>query len=237
MSHINVLVVDTHHQSSALLKSLLLGQRLGVSTSTDLDEAHSKLETGLFDLVCMDISKPNNEQMGFLNSLRKSLPQTPVITITDKDTTELKCLSSFKIIEKPLYLSRVINLLKEEIKYLNDFKEGKTIKKAIALPAEIVVGKNRLRCQTANLSLKGALVGADLEQNQDSDCFHSFFHKKIKDVVINLAIKDDKKVKLSSRLVFTEKTPQDIIRNAGFLFTQLKKTEQEILETLLTSVA
>lgn len=237
MGHINVLVVDTHHQSSALLKSLLLGRRLGVSVSTDLDEAQLKLNTGLFDLVCMDISKPTNEQIGFLNTLKKGLPQTPVITITEKDTSELKCLSFFKIIEKPLYLSRVINLLKEEIKYLNDFKEGKTIKKAIALPAEIVVGKNTLRCQTANLSLKGALVGADLEQNQDRDYFHSFFRKEIKDVVINLDIKNDKKVELPSRLVFTEKTPQDIIRNAGFLFTQLKKTEQETLETLLTSVA
>lgn len=128
MTHTNVLIVDVHHQSSALLKSLLLGRHLGVSVSADLSEVPCKLDTGLFDLVCMDLSDPSNEQIDFLNNLKQVVPELPVITITRKDLAELKCLSSFKIIEKPLYLSRFITLLREEIKHLNDFKVNGRIK-------------------------------------------------------------------------------------------------------------
>jgi len=150
---------------------------------------------------------------------------------------ELKCLSFFKIIQKPLYLSRVINILKEEIKHLMEFKASRLVKRVINLPVDIMADKITLHCQTDSLSLKGALITADANQDPDSNLFRSFFGKKKGDVLISLQIKEEQKIEVPSRLVFTEKTPQDLIKNAGLLFTKLPAFEQQQLEALITAAA
>lgn len=105
------------------------------------------------------------------------------------------------------------------------------------MPADISIDKEVIHCQTDSLSLKGALIIPDLNQETDSKHFHSFFHQKNKEVLMSLRIKEEEKVELPSRIAFTERTPQDVIKNAGLMFKQIQTSELQILEALLNSAA
>jgi signal transduction histidine kinase/FixJ family two-component response regulator len=81
--HIRILVVEDNEMNQRLLKHLLTGWRLSFDMASRGAEALEKLQTGIFDLVLMDVQMPGMDGYTTTQEMRTKLKRTtPVIAMT-----------------------------------------------------------------------------------------------------------------------------------------------------------
>jgi len=235
---INILVVDPANEYGSLIKGVIMSRHFGVSVSNELSEAKDKLNTGLFDMFCIDNDVRGTDK--FIDEVKDVIPSAPVISLIEKEYADPKI---FRCVTKPLSLSAFIRAVSDGVAYLDEQKY-KAQHQGSSLPAEISIGKESLRCRLSELGLKGAIVAPFSTEPDLLKQFASFFVKRIEKISTtiigkNKEAKDGEEalVKIQSKLAYTEQAPDLRIKYAGISFAGISGDQQKILEGLIASAA
>jgi len=230
----NILVVDPLLECGVLVKGVLMGKQYGVSLSSDYDEAMQKLNTGLFDIICIDTD--DTAHVRFLNQVKNLIPDVPAIALTEKQLPAGKETKIFSSIPKPLSIIRLTNTVKDAVKHLKGIRQ-KDQHCVLNLPAEITDRKTTLRCLMTDLGLQGALVRSDLTSDPEAKQFSSFFLKGLGEIATSILVKDSDPIKLNSQIAFTENRPDGNLKQAGLKFPSLSAEQRKLVEGLITQAA
>lgn len=226
----NILVIDSLGECGILVKGVLMGKYYGVSLSCDYNEANQKLNTGLFDIVCLNTNDTAHKK--FLNELRHNLPGLPVIALAEGSLSENTQGKIFRSIPKPLNITQLTTVVKEAIALPEKVQHH-----TLSLPAEITAAKTTLKCLLTDLGLKGALVRSDIATDPEAKQFSSFFLKGFTKMVTSILARNTEPIKVSSQIAFTENRPDGNLKQAGLRFSSLGAKEQKLLEGLITQAA
>lgn len=234
---INILVVDPASEYGSLIKGVLMSRHFGISVSTELSEAKEKLDTGLFDIICVDCDTRGTDK--FITETKQTIPNTPIITLSEKADESNKV---FRVINKPISLAVLVRSIRESVTYLEE-QHYQSQHKGLVLPVEITAGKSSIRCRLSELGLKGAMVAPEKMEPELIKQFADFFLKGIDKIMAtilgkkaneaNTAMLEQALVKISSRLAYRELTPDSKIKSIGLNFLGLNSEEKKIVEELL----
>jgi CheY-like chemotaxis protein len=228
---LNILVVDPNGDYGSLVKGVLMSKHFGVSVSMELSEAQDKINTGLFDIICVDTDSPKANS--FINEASILVPDAPIITLSEK-ADALKTV--FRNITKPISLADLIKAVREGTTRLDDMKYA-FAHKGLVLPAELAAGKEQIKCRITELGVKGALVEPFEAAAEPLKQFAQFFTQKLKKFTTSLLNKDQTILKVTANLAYTEQSPDLNIRRAGLVFQAISADERKILEGLLAQAA
>ncbi|MGE0434857.1 MAG: PilZ domain-containing protein [Planctomycetota bacterium] len=79
----NVLIADLFEESAWLLRAILRGRRDKVSVATRAEDALDLLETGMYDLLLVDLTTPVPDSLAIVQYARKILPGMPIVAVTN----------------------------------------------------------------------------------------------------------------------------------------------------------
>ncbi|MBI4835234.1 MAG: response regulator transcription factor [Planctomycetes bacterium] len=227
----NILVVDPNGDYGSLVKGVLMSKHFGVSVSMELSEAQDKINTGLFDIICVDTDAP--KVTGFINEANGLVPEAPIITLSEKEDTMKKV---FRNITKPISLADLIKAVRESTTRLDGIKCA-SAHKGLVLPVELAAGKEQIKCKVTELGFKGALVEPVDAAAEPLKQFARFFTQKLKNFTTSLLNKEQTILKVTAKLAYTEQSPDLNIRRAGLVFQSISADEKKILEGLLANAA
>lgn len=230
----NILLIDPKYQSSALLRVVLAYRDYGVSVSDNFHEAICKINTGLFDLICLDADNPGEKEKVFIQEAKKNIPDLPVIVISESDSAVIGEWA--KIISRPIRLADFTAEVYAAFKSLEKTTAVVLKHREIELSVELENHKNIIPARVMTISLNGMLVRPDFNSPQPEQ-FQSFFAKKMDEINTVIRLKEEQVLRLVSRLTFSEKAPSERLKNVGLSFTKIGPAEQQVLETLITQAA
>ncbi|HAP3861669.1 response regulator transcription factor [Enterococcus faecalis] len=131
---INLLIIEDEATLSDNIKEIL--SDLGEITIYDGEEGLFEAETGVYDLILLDLMLPEKNGYEILAELRKKNIQTPVLILTAKDSLEDKITGFQKgaddYLTKPFYREELIMRVKALLKRsLGLFSENQIVYKNI----------------------------------------------------------------------------------------------------------
>lgn len=230
----NILVIDPLLECGVLVKGVLMGQHYGISLSSDYDEARQKLNTGLFDIICINAGE--TAFIKFLNEAKDNLPDLPVIVLAERPLAENSLEKIFRAIPKPLSITRLTTTVKEAVEHLKGIQQ-KAQHRSLTLPTEITNHKANLRCLMTDLGLKGALIQSDLTSDPEAKLFSSFFLRHSEKIVTSILVKNSRPIRLDSQVAFTENKPDGSLKQTGLRFPSLGSQERKMVEDLINQAA
>lgn len=229
----NILVVDTREECGSLIKGVLMGHTYGVSLSDSYDEAQQKLDTGLFDLICLN---EDNNSPGFIKEAVNLIPDLPIITIGEDEKPASEATKIFKVLTRPVNLIRLTAAVREAVRFLNN-QMHKTAHQGVLLPVEVGVNKTVLKCLMTEVGLKGALMQSDPATDSTGKQFSEFFRKPPAELTTAILVKNAEPLRLKPRVAFIERRLDEVVRRVGLSFATLKSEEQTLLEKLIAQAA
>jgi CheY-like chemotaxis protein len=238
----NILVVDTREECGSLVKGVLMGHTYGVSLSDSYDEAQQKLETGLFDLICLN---EDNNSPGFIKEAVHLIPDLPIITIGEDEKPVSEATKIFKVLTRPVNLIRLTAAVREAVRFLNN-QMHKTAHQGVLLPVEVGVNKTVLKCLMTEVGLKGALMQSDPATDSTGKQFSEFFRPYTgsrqrdnppAELTTAILVKNAEPLRLKPRVAFIERRVDEFINRVGLSFATLKSEEQTLLEKLIAQAA
>ncbi len=132
----NVLIVDDESPIRRTLKEILQFEKFGVDEACDGYECLSKLKTGKFDVVLMDIKMPKMDGMETLERIQIMAPETPVVMISGHaniDTAvEAVKKGAFDFIAKPPDLNRLLITIRNALDKSSLITEAKVLKQKVS---------------------------------------------------------------------------------------------------------
>ena len=238
----NILVIDTREECGSLVKGVLMSHTYGVSLSDSYDEAQQKLDTGLFDLICLN---EDNNSPGFIKEAIHLIPDLPIITIGENEKPISEATKIFKVLTRPVNLIRLTAAVREAVRFL-DNQMHKTAHQGVLLPVEVGVNKTVLKCLMTEVGPKGALMQSDPATDESGKQFSEFFRKVAtasregkppSDLTTAILVKDSEPLRLKPRVAFIERRVDEVVRRVGLSFATLKSEEQTLLEKLIAQAA
>lgn len=230
---LNVLVVDSQKSSSFLVKSILLGKRFSVSIATDLVEARRKADTGLFDLVIFDLPPTRPEETQFLVDVHRDQPNVPLILLYRGEPPQ--DLPVFEALAKPI---RVVEVSEAALRAAKRVLELAAAHRALGLAVEVQHGEHTLRCRVATMSAHGMLLEAEEKDFARLTQFHSFFSEEGPDTLVaTVTIREGEMLKLTGRVAFAERTPDQKLRQVALSISGGSDEERARLAEFLNGVA
>ncbi|MDI6732667.1 MAG: response regulator [Planctomycetota bacterium] len=246
----NILIVDHLQETGVLIKSIL-SSYYGTSLSEDFSDAVKKIETGLFDLVIMEVERLNSDTGKFVERVRNLIPQFPIIVISGK-AEDLHSLNNVEFLTRPF---RCVNLMESIYKAISSLHtqsgETNTCHYSITYSVEISMAEQKsssvLKCSLVDLSLKGFLAEPLLplpcrSAGNNRVEFQDFFKTLCpesrlpsKPLYTHILLKEQEPLTLSSHLAFIERRADDTAKKAGFSFTDPDEIKNKLLELLGTS--
>ena len=112
MASPTILVVDDEASIRRTLREILEYEKFEVEEAVDGEEALTKLRSGPYDAVLLDIKMPKRDGMEVLEILSAEMPEVPVVMISGhanvETAVEATKLGAFDFIEKPPDLNRLL---------------------------------------------------------------------------------------------------------------------------------
>lgn len=243
----NILIVDQLQQTGALMKSML-NNYYGVSLSDDFSGAMKKLETALFDLVVMEVERLNSDTEKFIKQAKEILPNLPVLILTEHQDN-LQSIQSVKMISRPFRCASLMGTIYDALSMPNAATaDNVTFHRALTYVVEIGNSERNsnggLKCSLTDLSMQGFMVEPVIPSpgrsaENDKAEFQNFFKVvcpegriSSKPLHANILIKEQEPIKLSSRIAFVEKGPDEVFKRAGLSFVESNKQNTRLLELL-----
>ncbi len=156
----NVLLVDARETSGYLALSLVRGLRHRGSLSTCRAEALRKAQTGLFDIVYVDVDSADPvSDIRLIREVDVLMPGAPIVRVADPDL-DLPAQPIFAHLHRPLTFESLTHCLRQATARLAhlSLERRHAGRKDVDVAVRIEVRSRRLLARAINLSLRGALV-------------------------------------------------------------------------------
>ena len=130
-----ILIIDDEENIREVLSGILEDEGYSVDSAKDGDEGLEKAESGIFDLVLLDVWLPGKGGMEVLEKIKKTIPELEVVVISGHGNIDMAVKAvkkgAFDFLEKPLSLEKVITVVKNAltIEYLK--KENRELKESL----------------------------------------------------------------------------------------------------------
>ncbi|OAG28077.1 sigma-54-dependent transcriptional regulator [Thermodesulfatator autotrophicus] len=133
-----ILVIDDEEAILESLADILEDEGYQVLTALNATEGLEKIKQEPVDLLILDVWLPDQDGLKLLKSLKKDLPDLPVIVISGHGTVETAVkaikLGAFDFLEKPLSYDRVVVSVANALKFRALKEENITLKKHLTGP-------------------------------------------------------------------------------------------------------
>ena len=236
---LNVLIFDPERCCSSIVRCILRGRGFRTSVSHDLEEAGTKFETGLFDMVFVDASAEPEACALFIESVNSLAPGLPVILLHRGGIPEcLATTETFRQIAKPIRVGVISRAAEQATQALALAEHRRWPRRAVDITIEVAEGQERVTCHAVNLSPGGILVESIPRDTEANRMFHRFFtgsHAQPLTAVIALSAGEP--IRLSGTVAFTEKAQDEKVCHAGIAFKGLPQAQREALERMIVGTA
>ncbi len=130
-----ILIVDDEEAIRLSLRGILEDEDVQAEEAASGEEAMTRLESGGFDLVFLDIWMPGMDGLAVLDRIRQSWPDLPVVMISGHGTIEtaVKALKNGAndFIEKPLSLEKVVAAARTGLEIANLKRENEALRQSL----------------------------------------------------------------------------------------------------------
>ncbi|MCE9583577.1 MAG: hypothetical protein K8T20_13920, partial [Planctomycetes bacterium] len=165
----NILILDRERTSGFLIKSILLGRGCNVSLSPTLKDARSKIHTGLFDAIVIDVGEPHLE-MPLIDEVHQLLPGFPVVALFREELRS----GPFVALKKPVRVASMSDALRQAL----GRSPAAWNRHNIDVPALVQFGAEFTEVRLSALSRHGLLI-APKHDFEAMRRFHEFFHTRL----------------------------------------------------------
>ena len=144
----NILVVEDNRDLRELLCDALTGEGYRAYSSSDGNEALTRLEETFFDLIIADIMMPNMDGLQLTEELRRAGIDTPILIVTARDDYET--LQSGFTLGADDYMVKPVNVNELLLRVKALLRRAK-----INTDKKITVGSTVLDFETMSVAVKG----------------------------------------------------------------------------------
>ena len=117
----NILIADPREQSGYFLRSLFRGQKHRVMIAIDASYAKELLDTGLFDILVVDLAVDEPQIYSIVDYAELWLPMMPIIAVTNAQSSfSLNAKRFTSIIERPLQGKQINDALGRALKQFEE---------------------------------------------------------------------------------------------------------------------
>jgi len=139
-----ILVIDDEENIREVLSGILEDEGYSVETAKDGNEGLKKAESGIFDLVVLDVWLPGMGGMEVLDKIKKTILDIEVIVISGHGNIDMAVKAvkrgAFDFLEKPLSLDKVITVVKNALKLEHLKKENRELKESLFFEDNSITG-------------------------------------------------------------------------------------------------
>lgn len=132
----SLLVIDDDRQNREMLAEALSEAGFEVDTAHDGIEAVRKANTGSYDAVLSDIRMTPSTGLDLLDSLRKTMPEVPVVLMTAFGSvdTAIQAMKqgAFDYIVKPVNLEELVLVMQRAVDHRRLVEENRTLQRAFS---------------------------------------------------------------------------------------------------------
>jgi len=136
-----ILIVDDEESIREVLSGILEDEGYSVDSAKDGPEGLKKAESGVYDLVILDVWLPGMGGMEVLDKIKKTIVDIEVIVISGHGNIDMAVkavkIGAFDFLEKPLSLDKVITVVKNALKLESLKKENRALKESLFLEDRI----------------------------------------------------------------------------------------------------
>lgn len=127
-----ILVVDDEENIRQVLSGILEDEGYEVDTAADGLEGAEKGESGIYDLLLLDVWLPGLGGLEVLERVKKKLPELEVVVISGHGNIDMAVKAvkkgAFDFLEKPLSLERVVTVVKNALTVEKLRKENRELR-------------------------------------------------------------------------------------------------------------
>jgi two-component system, cell cycle response regulator DivK len=119
MKSFNILVVDDSTTNIVLIDAVLSGKGYQIETALSAEDAFTRIERKIPDLILLDLLMPKISGFDFLDRLRKDkkTEKTPVIVVSaltdNENILKIKKLGTLDFIKKPVDIQYLVDKVGE----------------------------------------------------------------------------------------------------------------------------
>ena len=161
----SILIIDDERAIRSALREILEFEKYKVEDAEDGFSGFKLIKDKKFDLIFCDIKMPKMDGLEFLNKIKDTEIDIPIIMISGHGNIEtaVKTLKNgaYDYIEKPLDLNRVLTSVRNAIDNNNIIKENISLKKKIRKKAKsIIIGESKEIAKVKDIIEKVAITDA-----------------------------------------------------------------------------
>jgi|GEM_PF-5222746 len=230
----NVLIIDLLEESCYLMRSLLRGKGHSASIAINADEARTKMNTGLFDALFVDLCEPNEENKGLVSEARAAFPELPVIGLTQEEgTSEITDLGLSAVVTRPIRGARITNAVDGALGQAAS-KQGETPapRQTVDYAVTLEIDGQELSARVTDITLKGFAIdagGADFTEDRLQQ-----LRELDSEVTVIATINPTKKetLKATGKIAFVDRFKRFNGKMVGLVFEELDEALRTHLATL-----
>jgi two-component system response regulator YesN len=141
-----MLMVDDHRLFMIALEGILLagGNNWQTVKAIDAVTALTEIENQTFDLIVTDFAMPGMNGLDFVEIVRQSMPDTPIILLSGHDLSkyrnEVEHLNIFRVLRKPVPVDIFLNTIREATESGEDLQKRKSQDKILSNTLDLKKG-------------------------------------------------------------------------------------------------
>ena len=149
----NLLVFDEPPMAANLIKSILIGQRIPVTVSTELEDALRKISTALIDGL---IIGPSGVPEGLADFIANECPGMPVILAGTANKENSSKIPLESVLDAPLSARRLISAVRR--------MEANRRARLERIPAEVAEDSLSIACRLADLTPNSLILCGESDE-------------------------------------------------------------------------
>jgi len=141
-----ILIIDDEENIREVLSGILEDEGYSVDSAKDGHEGLKKAESGIFDLIILDVWLPGMGGMEVLDKIKKTTLDIEVVVISGHGNIDMAVKAvkkgAFDFLEKPLSLDKVITVVKNALKLEHLKKENRELKESLFFEDNRITGSS-----------------------------------------------------------------------------------------------